>query len=121
MSHPQIFFCSLMFYFNILTFFNKMCYSAIIAHLTQHNDKLNRLLNKQGSKFDQRAVPINRFLFSTTVQNFTYLSYSFCVTIPIIGAGRWHVPKHKRYFFSQRNTWCNWHSPTTTTTPTPKL
>ena len=41
---------------------------------------------KQGSKFDQWAVPINRFLYSTTVQNFTHLSYSFRVTTPIIGA-----------------------------------
>ena len=38
------------------------------------------------------AVLINRFLYSTTVQNFTHLSYSFCVTKPIIGAGRWHGP-----------------------------
>ena len=48
---------------------------------------------EQGSKFDQRAVPINRFLYSTTVQNFTHLSYSFRVTTPNIGAGRWHGPK----------------------------
>ena len=41
----------------------------------------------------KRAVPINRFLYSTTVQNFTHLSYSFRVTKPIIGAGRWHGPK----------------------------
>ena len=39
------------------------------------------------------AVLINRFLYSTTVQNFTHLSYSFRVTKPIIGAGRWHGPK----------------------------
>ena len=52
----------------------------------------NHFKIKQGSKFDQRAVPINRFLYSTTVQNFTHLSYSFRVTTPIIGAGRWHGP-----------------------------
>ena len=44
------------------------------------------------------AVLINRFLYSTTVQNFTHLSYSFRVTKPIIGAGRWHGPKNKIEF-----------------------
>ena len=44
----------------------------------------------------KRAVPINRFLYSTTVQNFTHLSYSFRVTTPIIGAGHWHGPKKKQ-------------------------
>ena len=53
-----------------------------------HSDK-----TKQGSKFDQRAVNENRILYSTTEQNFTHLSYSFRVTTPIIGAGRWHSPK----------------------------
>ena len=55
---------------------------------------------KQGSKIDQRAVPINRFLYSTTVQNFTHLSYSFRVTTPIIGAGFWHGPKKVEAFKS---------------------
>ena len=55
-------------------------------------DKIKQLIYIQGSNFDQRAVPINRFLYSTTVQNFTHLSYSFRVTTPIIGAGRWHGP-----------------------------
>ena len=59
-------------------------------------------LYEQGSKFEQWAVPINRFLYSITVQNFTHLSYSFRVTTPIIGAGHSHGPKRIRqnvFFF----------------------
>ena len=31
-------------------------------------DKIKQLIYIQGSNFDQRAVPINRFLYSTTVK-----------------------------------------------------
>ena len=49
-------------------------------------------INNKDQSLIKRAVPINRFLYSTTVQNFTHLSYSFRATTPIIGAGRWHGP-----------------------------
>ena len=60
--------------------------------------KTNLIINKDQSLI-KWAVLINRFLYSTTVQNFTHLSYSFRVTKPIIGAGRWHGPKTGCYLF----------------------
>ena len=51
---------------------------------------------KQGSKFDQRAMHEKRFLYRTTVQKYTHLSYTFCTTIPIIGA----VAQPKNIFWS---------------------
>ena len=47
---------------------------------------------EQGSKFDQMGRAYKQVSISTTVQNFTHLSYSFRVTKPIIGAGGWHGP-----------------------------
>ena len=51
---------------------------------------------KQGSKFDQRAMHEKRFLYRTIVQKYTHLSYTFCTTIPIIGA----VAQPKNIFWS---------------------
>ena len=71
-----------------------VCPLALYVHCYGHrlNLAIQSSLNKDQSLI-KRAVPINRFLYSTTVQNFTHLSYSFRVTKPIIGAGRWHGPK----------------------------
>ena len=48
---------------------------------------------KQGSKFDQMGRAYKQVSIQYNCKNFTHLSYSFRVTKPIIGAGRWHGPK----------------------------
>ena len=81
-------------YFNSVLLMICVLASLKIIHFLSSSNKDQSLI--------KRAVPINRFLYSTTVQNFTHLSYSFRVTTPIIGAGRWHGPKMIFVFYLQK-------------------